>query len=301
MKAQDVPHEVIHNLRYLVKKYDVLTKGMVQITNSLHATNPDLKPKFDETLHGDKKTNGMEQLKNQVSRKIEKELVFWDLWTKWLGSLKGVGPWEAGTLILLLHYRFVPICKDCGGDLTQTEEGYRCEVCGKEAKADGVLKYRLELRRYPKISSLWHHFGLHVGRDGKVPKRKKGYDISDPDYRYSTKGRTLFYHISRGLMTASPLYKAVYDEKRQRYQQVTHGDDWLLGHIHNAAKHDMVKLFASHLLIVAAEIEGWDLPLPYANDPKLMGHSGYIAPFYWNSTKKGNNGGGHGNDTTENR
>jgi hypothetical protein len=115
----------------------------------------------------------MESTKGKIARLIEKELTMFPVWNIWLEKVPGIGPFIGAKLILFFNYRHVPICRDCDGDLEKIEGGFVCKDCDKEAKGDGVLKYRIERRDFPNISKWWAYLRRHTV-DGVMPKRKAG-------------------------------------------------------------------------------------------------------------------------------
>ena len=105
----------------------------------------------------------------RYSRAIEKELVQWDVWTEWLSKVPGIGAWTAAKLIILFNYKFVPVCKECGGEFEKTEKETQgklinvltCVDCGRVAK-DGVLKHKVVRRDFPTVSKWWAYMGLSL-------------------------------------------------------------------------------------------------------------------------------------------
>ena len=125
--------------------------------------------------------------------------------------------------------------------------------------------------------------GLGNGRtgtkwEGRVPKMEKGITID-----WNPRGRTRCYLISHNFLRQNPEYKHFYDLRKQ-HRQRTHPDA-TPGYKDNMARHEMMKLFLSHFWQVAREIEGLSLTKPYAMT--VMGHTGFIEPFFWN--RPGNN------------
>lgn len=267
MKAFEVPIEVINRLKYLARNYDGVTSLLVASKNRLQSINPDSEVDYDDTCQA------LESIKNKISRTIGKELEYWDIWLKWLNQIPGIGPWLGAELILRFFYRFMPVCSKCGTILEKKDQTFWCSQCEKSVKGDGNLNHKIEHKQFKNISSWWKYMGRHVV-DGKMPKRKKGEQSN-----WSTKGRTVGFHIGESFIkqNSGHRYRAIYDE-RKAHREETHPEE-KKGHWHNMAKNETIKLFLAHYMAVAYEIEGLPCSEPYAN--KIMGHSGYIAPFYW--------------------
>lgn len=49
--------------------------------------------------------------------------------------------------------------------------------------------------RFQHVASLWHYYGQHVGEDGRMPRRKKGSNIT-----WHPGGRTMLYQLSSTIM-----------------------------------------------------------------------------------------------------
>jgi len=262
-------------LRMRVKDYEELTKVIAQKKQRLASFYgmDEAKPEFDVLLKGERGMEGLETLKGRTSRGIERELRNIEVWSLWLEKVPGIGPAIAGGLVLLYYSRNVPICQKCGGDLEKIDGGMKCKSCGAEAKKDGLLKYREELRDFTNISKWWAFMGRHTV-DGVMPKRKAGAMSN-----WSTKGRTLGYQIGDQFNRQADdhPYKAFMLERKRKHS-LKH-PDWTKGHIHNAAKNEAVKLFLAHFWVVAREIDELPVTDPYAG--AIMGHTGIIRPFYW--------------------
>lgn len=279
-------------LNYLVKQYEGVTKlitASLQRLQSLPGETPDAD--FDSMLKGQcnalgVKEPGLELVKDRISREIIKELKQWDIWTLWLKHIPGIGPAIAGKLIMLFYYRFIPICKDCGGVLRKeetTDEGQGkktlvCEDCGKKADKDGLLKHRTEERDFATISKWWAFMGRHTV-DGVMPKRKKGTLAN-----WSTPGRTIGYQVGDqwNRQKEDHPYKAFLLERKRKHA-INH-PEWSKGHIHNAARNEAVKLFLSHFWVVARTLDGKEISEPYAG--AIMGHTNIVKPFYWEEERE---------------
>jgi len=272
--------EIARDLQYSVKNYVGLTKMIVQIMQRAHAYGID--PANEELLIGKKAKEGsyqgLESLKGMASRRIEKVLKGFDLWTDWLVNVPGIGPVIAGQLIALYYFKSVPVCQKCGADL----EEFTCPICKADSKGQGLLKFRTEKRTFPTISSWWHFLGRHVV-DGKMPKRRKQREDDEENPNdWSNVGRKLGYDIKESFnkFPSSHKYKA-YAEKRKQYRLNTHPDA-TKGHRHNMAWNEAVKLFQSHFWQVAHILDGEEMTQPWC--VQFGGHdpSSIIQPYYFN-------------------
>jgi hypothetical protein len=275
-------NKIASELGFHVKNYQGITKQIVQVSNRCHACGID--PEKEELIHGQlnrygkRKTQGLEHLKNAEARKIGRALTSFTLWADWLDNVPGIGHYIGGELINLYYFKSIPVCNDCGTDL----EDFECPRCEKKSKGQGLIKYRIELRDFPTISSWWHFMGRHVV-NGKVPKRRKQREDEDVNPNdWSNRGRVIGYQIKESF-NKSPLthkYKA-YAEERKRYREGTHPDATKM-HRHNMAWNEAVKLFLSHFWQVAHILEGAEMTQPY-----IIKHGGHdpesiIPPYYFN-------------------
>jgi hypothetical protein len=265
----------IHYLNFLMKEYEGFTRFTAQTKQRLQSLPGEKREeKFDTLLKGQGKESGLETIKGRMTRGIEKELKQWDIWEFWAKKIPGIGPFITAQMIILFYYRFIPICKDCGGKLEKDEHQLKCVKCGKIAE-EGLLTYQLEYKDFPTISKWWAYMGRHVV-DGAMPKRKKGV-LSN----WSTVGRTLGFHIGDQFNRQKDdhPYKALLKLRKAKHQK--DNSDWSKGHVHNAAKNETVKIFLAHWWTIARTLEGKPVSEPYAG--ALMGHTNIIKPFYWES------------------
>lgn len=279
-------NEQIQYLNFLVKEYTGVTQLIASTKQRLQSLPGDERDEeFDTLLKGQNHETGLETIKGRITRELEKELRLWDIWTLWLVHIPGVGAYIAAQLIILFYYRFVPICKDCGGKLDkqerQTETGKLikalvCVECGKTAK-DGLLKHHIEYRDFATISKWWAYMGRHTV-DGVMPKRKKGVAAN-----WTTVGRTIGYQFGDQVNRQKDdhPYKELLILRKEKHQRKH--PEWEKGHIHNAAKNEVIKIFLSHFWVVARTLEGKEISEPYAG--ALMGHTNIITPFYWQEEK----------------
>jgi hypothetical protein len=272
----------IKYLNFLVRTYAGITQLIASTKQRLQSLpGEERNEEFDTLLKGQDKTEGLETVKGRITREIEKELKQWDVWETWAKKISGIGPFIAAQMIILFYYRFIPVCKDCGGKLEkkekQTETGktiktLACVDCKKVAK-EGLLVHRLEYKDFPTISKWWAYMGRHT-IDGVMPKRKKGV-LSN----WSTVGRTLGFHIGDQFNRQQDdhPYKALLLLRKAKHAK--NHPEWSKGHVHNAAKNEVVKIFLAHWWTVARTLDGKPVSEPYAG--ALMGHTNIIQPFYW--------------------
>lgn len=277
----------IRMLNYYYRTYEAITEAITKTKQRL-ATLPgiDINPDFDSCLKGEKNAEGMETVKGRLSRALGKELVNWPIY-EWLKKVPGIGPALAAGIILKYYYKNTPICQDCGGEFID----FVCQGCGKEAKGDGTLKYRLDFRDFPTISKWWAFMGRHTV-DGVMPKRKKGVTSN-----WSTQGRTIGFHIGDQFNRQDdehPYKKFMIDRKRKHAKN---HPDWSKGHVHNAARNETVKLFLSHFWVIARTIEGLPVSEPYAWT--IMGHTTIIEPFFWEQIASDNSNEAHNSIANE--
>jgi hypothetical protein len=262
----------IKYLNFLVKQYEGVTQLITQTKQRLQTLPGDeCEEEFDTLLKGQEKEAGLETIKNRISRELSKELASFEDWVLWLEKVPGIGPWIGARLILFFHYRFTAICKDCGGALEKEEHTLVCQKCGVKAK-EGLLKYRVDEKDFPTISKWWAYMGRHTV-DGGMPKRKKGTRAN-----WSAPGRTVGYHIGESFnrFEEDHPYKKLLLLRKAKHQR--NRPEWSKGHVHNAAKNEVVKIFLAHYWTMARMIEGKEISEPYA--AALMGHTNIIQPFY---------------------
>lgn len=273
--------QIIKNLNYLLRTYDGQTELIKQTKQRIQALNIEAKADQQDEV------KQMESLKGKISRKIEKQLDLFPVYTEWLKGVPGVGPFIAGNVIMLYYYKFLPVCPKCGGgidkqpkkkadDGSEIPGGYVCLDCHKKLKGEGLLKYKVGEKDFPTISKFWKYMGREI-KDGKMTKRAKGSQID-----WSPKGRVIGYQFGDQVNRQKPedsLYASfMYDRKAKR--EKTHPDA-SKGHKLAMAKHETIKLFLSHFWTVARSIDGKPVSKPYSGT--IMGHTNLIDPFYMNN------------------
>lgn len=274
--------DVIANLNFLCRTYDGINKLLVSTKNRLQALNPEMDMETNAEI------KALESMKGSVSRKITKECKLWPIYTEWLEAVPGAGPYVSGNLILMYYYKFTPVC-ECGGEYEKKDNGYWCLVCGQKAKGEGCLKHRIDERDFANVSKWWAYLGRHI-EEGKMPKRAKGKQAN-----WSTKGRVVTYMLGDQFnrQKAGTPYKDFFLAEKREYEKrneqwlaegKTKKELWTKGHIHNAAANNTIKLFLSHFWHVARTLDGKSTDGPYSQ--VILGHTGIIAPYYWNEHKE---------------
>lgn len=300
--------DAIRWLNYLVSSYDGMNRMLTQLKNRIQSLHLERDPKNDETIQG------LEKIKGQLSRKINKELGYWPIWDQWMHAIPGIGPFIGGKLILLYYYRNVAICPTCGADVEKKagddDEGgtFWCPGCQKSIKGQGNLVHRIEEKDFPTISGWWHYMGMHTAPHCRKHNRRLSKDNGEPRYcdkcdRYlpdeeivnrkpkrqkgmvsdwSNDGRMIASQfIADGFMRqkadSGHRYRAFYDaQKEKRRRTHPNASD---GHRNNMARHEVAKLFLAHFWKVARTLDGKPVTEPYAGS--VMGHTNIIEPFYW--------------------
>ena len=271
-----IEETIVKSLNYLLRTYDGLNKLIVSAKNRMASLNPEAVAAYQDDI----KT--MESLRGKFSRKIARELVYWPIWTEWMKHIQGIGPYIAGNLIVLYYYRFVAICTHCGADLAKLEDKdgkktLACTACGKPSKSEGLLKHRIELKDFERISNWWSYMGQANGPDGKMIKKKKGVTCN-----FSPRGRLITYQIGEQFekRSAEHDYRRFYDERKKKH--VIKNADTTPVHRQRMARREAAKLFLAHFWMVARTIDKKTLTAPYAQT--ILGHTGIIDPFYWSQT-----------------
>jgi len=194
-----------------------------------------------------------------------------------LKNVPGIGNVTAAELIMLYYYKFIPVCKDCVTVLEKKDNALWCPNCEKNVKGEGNLDHMLDYKDFPNISKWWAYMGRDI-KNGSMRKRKKGVPSN-----WSASGRTLGFMIGESFNKQKPehLYKAVLLAEKEKYNKIPEDKRKTKGHIHAASKNNTVKLFLAHFWTVARELDGKEVTKPYAMT--IMGHTGYIKPFYFES------------------
>ena len=129
--------------------------------------------------------------------------------------------------------------------------------------------------KYPYVSSLWKHCGLHVV-DGEAPKLRKGKTID-----WNPKLRVLAWKISDSFIKArTPGYRKIYDQEKKRQLALIENKSENAPknklHADLRARRKMVKIFLQHYWILSRKLAGKEITMPYQFDK--MGHKHYISP-----------------------
>ena len=284
-------NEIAGELNYAVKNYTGITNQIVQIKNRGYAYGID--SEHEELIHGKKdkagkmKMQGLESIKGMAGRHILRIIKDFPIWNEWLDNVPGIGPVIGGQLIKLYYFKSVTICSKCSEDMPEKKKGieWRCLHCKTIAKGQGVLKYRIELREFPTISSWWHFMGrANDPNTGNIPKMKSGEKI---DWNPTGKKLGFDFKESVNKFKSDHNYKA-FAEKRKKYRERTHPDA-SKGHRHNMAWNESWKLFLSHFWQVDHILSGAEMTEPWCVQHGSHDKSSMIAPYYFNGYSQGSN------------
>lgn len=327
----------IKKFRFDINFYDGLTAMLIELGNRAESIIPprenkeDFKKDKEKTLkylldiEGEDYTSGKTADKDDKEDKVsffDKGLIkkkaylvkkfeefylpdypIWDLWFK---RVPGIGPSTAAKLLLYWSYMYIPICRECGGDLIresemlptsleefekedevqkEDESGRKkkdkliCSDCCKIAKNDGVLRHRIEKRDFPTVSKWWHYMGMHLVEDPKnpghliKPKRQKGVRMD-----WNPNGRKLCYLIAQQFRKQKNSEYAWF-MKEAHTQHARNHPEWTKAHVYNSVNNAVGRLFLSHFWEVMRKIEGKPTPEIYVQ--KYLGHTNISKPFYW--------------------
>lgn len=264
----------VRNLSYLCKSYETVSDAIKMTKQRILSLQLPHSAKEDPILGGEDGNKGLESVKGIISRRIEKELNLFPVWSDWLKSVPGIGPAIGGPLLMLYYVRHITICPVCGTDIEKQDGTYFCAKCDKSIKGAGNLHHRLEERDFATISKWKKFLGMHTDETGVKPKRAKGVVAN-----WSTKGRTLCYLIGDQFnrQTSKTPYGAFLLERKDKH--LRNHPEWTPGHRLNAARHEAVCLFLSHFWQVARTIDGKPTRPCYAE--QILKHDGIIPPYHW--------------------
>jgi len=301
-KASEIEELTIQRLKFFERTYSGVTQEIASAKNRFGAIG------ITKTEYPDFAIiENLESIKGKINRELKKLCVNWPIYNTWLSKVQGVGEATSAKLILLYYYKFQPICKDCGGDIDK-DDGFKCSVCGKEAKKDGILKHRIMHRDFKNISSLWKYMGMHnaphcpncrigpkkislsrLDASGTCPICKnvipeKQYVYKKPKRQkslsndWTTTGRTLCFLISdQFVRNKKSLYRGIYDKKKANIEK--NKPDIKKGHRHNMACNETAKRFLSDFWMVARTVDGLEVTKPYICQ-KNPAHN-YRQPLYF--------------------
>ena len=276
---------LIKELKRDIRDLESLRKVISGRKNRLQADQ--INPKTDNilgrTLENGKSEPGLVTIKGRLVRNISKNLLNWPIYTDWIMGVPGLGPRISGALILQYYYIFNPVCKKCGKSLELRKglngdgerKAYICSVCN--AVSTGMLKHEIGYRDFPNISKWWTFAGRG---DPEFKKRRKGMDLNDLGKGGSPRLKETGYQIAESFIKKkNEYYTAFYLPRKEKRARIN--PEWSKGKIDAYSKNEMVKLFLAHFWQVAREIEELPVTQPYAGT--ILGHTGIIQPFYWNT------------------
>jgi hypothetical protein len=279
MKMEKPSKEVILYLNFLSKTYDHLTVTVSAAKIRWKALNKQGDFKFDDIF------TRLDSEKDKINRRIEQLLIHWPIWNYWLSHVDGIGGSTAAALIILYYYKFIPICKECGGDLIKKKDeerngrqNYICSKCNRPSKGDGMLDHRIEDRDFPRVSNWWSFMGRGADKDtGRMKKKKKGETIN-----WSNRGRVVSYQAAKNFIMRgedNPYYQVYIGIKRKK--EILFPGPAKKLHRDNMAHHEMSKIFLQHFWLIARTIDGKPITEPYV---ALMGNHNIIKPFFWDDS-----------------
>jgi hypothetical protein len=263
-------------LRYLADAYEQAQKMRIASTNRNDAGERgadegvlEEQDPFVLELGSDLKA-----IERKIYREMARELKGHPAWP-WLERVKGIGPTLA------------------------------CKILGLTSNCRGLTAHT------GTVSMLWSFAGYGV-EDGKRVRPKKGETRP-----YNTRLKTAVYLAGDSFIKSRSPYRDIYDARKEQYRNQKqlaplreilgkdeadalepgsavwkqtiaavnkeHGTEtvWSDGHVDNAARRTMVKMFLSHLWEVYRDAQGLPCRPPYVLDesvPGYEGHGTYRAP-----------------------
>lgn len=235
-----VPH--ITNFYSLHKQFQ---KTKVSVMNRKWAFGDSTSTVLDDSI------KGLKDIEKKMLKECEKELSTYDIWSKWLTHIRGIGPGTASGLI-------------------------------------GIID-NIGIENFDYPSRLRKYFGL-APKNGKAMRRTKGETLGyNPTAKTLAMGLIAdsfikskseykrFYDNEKERRLAMVFPEGELKEKCGKpYKKETVG--YSKGHASNMAKRKMMQIFLDHLWCIWRQLEGLSTKTPYAID-KLR-HTGYIEPLY---------------------
>lgn len=140
-----------------------------------------------------------------------------------------------------------------------------------------VIISEFDIHRARYVSSLWKYAGLDTGPDGRGRSRRKehlvvrkyidkqGKEQERDSITYNPFLKTKLMGVLAGsfLRTGSS-YRAVYDGYKHRLQTDPRKAEWTKGHVNDAAKRYMIKMFLADLYAFWRPLEGLPVAPPYS-------------------------------------
>jgi hypothetical protein len=149
-----------------------------------------------------------------------------------------------------------------------------CAIKGISYVYAAQIYSMVDIHRADTVSALWRYAGY------AVIEGKREYPVAGERMHYNKRLKTVLYNVAGSFMKARAPYSEIYYKSREYYE--ANREEWTKGHINNAARRKMTKLFLSHLWLVWRQIEGLPTREPYVHEK--LGHTTYYPPedFGWN-------------------
>lgn len=258
IRSLDVP---LSQLSAILNLYWDLQKTRISLGNRIWALN-EAKEKTEDltTILGK-----VEEIEDDVEKRLKKCIHKHYLWTGWLKHIGGVGEILTAQLIYLITgKKHTEECKK------KREEYFSKKESGeKRARAFKCDCPVMEIERFDNVSALWK-YALGGVVEGKAQRRRRGQKIT-----WNPKLRSVCYNLGKSfVMTTSGQYRPWYDQNKAFYNlKDPHLSD---GHRDARARRKTVELFLSHLFEVWYTLKGLTPPKTYAEEK--LGHVHHIPP-----------------------
>jgi hypothetical protein len=170
---------------------------------------------------------GLKKIEDSTARQIKKELMAQPVWP-WLSQFPGLGGVHVARLVAMIgDPRRFPgqKCSEGHTSLPDYAVGDPCPVEGMDGtRCPGAM---LTPRTTTGTRALWHYLGLHVGDDGKMPRKRKGHRID-----WNGEGRTICL-MPGGLAEQIvrlrvPVYRDRYDATKARLIETRAGEAYAI-------------------------------------------------------------------------
>lgn len=152
----------------------------------------------------------LRKMEEREGRKIKKELMALPIW-EWLSQFPGLGGVHTARLIS----RIEDPRKFPGQRCTEGHYFPPTPALGQPCPVDGCGGTALEPRPGTGVRSIWHFAGLHVGDDGRSPRKQKGQRVD-----WDPVARTCVLQpdgiADQIIKLRVPKYRDIYDAQKER-------------------------------------------------------------------------------------
>lgn len=197
-------------------------------------------------------SEAMKKNESKIEKKVKAEVKKYKIYTEYLAHIKGIAHLTGGGII-------------------------------------GVID-RKGIENFPSCGKLKAYLGIHVGKDGLAPKRRKKENLG-----FSMKNKTLLLgDVASSLIRSKSPYKTIFDKEKARLSKIKFRKGELLKkygaesykkedtkrtkkHVERMARRKMMQIFVNHLWTVWRKLEGLSTRSPYSHEK--LGHSQYFMPF----------------------